>query len=51
MNSVFDRVADGLADHGYAVIDQFLSQQEVDKILLVEEFQSEGTGFKKGRYW
>ena len=47
MNSVFDRVADGLADHGYAVIDQFLSQQEVDAILLMEEFQSEGTGFKK----
>jgi SM-20-related protein len=47
MNSVFDRVADGLADNGYAVIDQFLSQQEVDAILLMEEFQSEGTGFKK----
>jgi SM-20-related protein len=47
MNSVFDRVADGLADHGYAVIDQFLSQLEVDEILLIEEFQSEGTGFKK----
>ena len=47
MNSVFDHVADGLADHGYAVIDQFLSQQEVDAILQIEEFQSEGTGFKK----
>jgi len=47
MNSVFDRVADGLADHGYAVINQFLSQQEVDAILQIEEFQSEGTGFKK----
>src|SRR5688572_20613704 len=47
MNSVFDPVADGLADHGYAVIDQFLSQQEVDAILQIEEFQSEGTSFKK----
>jgi len=47
MNSVFDPVADGLADHGYAVIDQFLSQQEVDAILQISEFQSEGSGFKK----
>lgn len=47
MNPVFDRVADGLADHGYAVIDQFLSQDEVDALLQLEEFQSEGTGFKK----
>ncbi|HEU5291522.1 MAG TPA: 2OG-Fe(II) oxygenase [Cyclobacteriaceae bacterium] len=47
MNSVFDTVADGLADHGYAVIDQFLSQPEVDSILKIEEFQSEGTGFRK----
>jgi SM-20-related protein len=47
MNAVFDTVADGLADHGYAVIDQFLSQQEVDDILKLEEFQSEGTSFKK----
>ena len=47
MNSVFDSVADGLADHGYAVIDQFLSQQEVEAILQIEEFQSDGTGFKK----
>ena len=47
MNSVFDTVADGLADHGYAVIDQFLSQKEVEVILQLEEFQSQGTGFKK----
>ncbi len=47
MNSVFDSVADGLAEHGYAVVDQFLSQQEVDEILRLEEFQSEGATFKK----
>lgn len=47
MNSVFDAVADGLADHGYAVIDQFLGQQEVEAILQVEELQSGSTAFKK----
>jgi SM-20-related protein len=47
MNSVFDTVADGLAEHGFAVIDQFLSQEEVETILQMDEFQSEGTGFKK----
>jgi SM-20-related protein len=47
MNSVFEAVADGLADHGFAVVDQFLSQQEVDVVLQIEEFQSEGAGFKK----
>lgn len=47
MNSVFDTVADGLAEQGYAVVDQFLSQSEVAAILQGKEFQSEGTTFKK----
>ena len=47
MNSGFDSVADGLAEHGYAVMDQFLSQQEVEAILQSKEFQSEGASFKK----
>jgi SM-20-related protein len=47
MNAVFDAVADGLAEHGYAVVNQFLSQQEVDAILQLDEFQSEGESFKK----
>jgi SM-20-related protein len=47
MNSVFDRVADELAEQGYAVVDQFLSQEEVDEVLQLEEFQSEGSSFKK----
>jgi SM-20-related protein len=47
MNSVFDAVADGLAEHGFAVVDQFLSQEEVDAILQTDEFQSGMATFKK----
>jgi SM-20-related protein len=47
MNSVFDAIADGLADQGYAMVDQFLSQSEVDAILLEEEFISGVSHFKK----
>ena len=47
MNEMFDSIADGLADAGYAVIDQFLSQKEVDKILGLTEFQEASTLFKK----
>lgn len=47
MNEVFDAIADGLAEGGYAVADQFLSQQEVDAILQLKGFQSEGESFKK----
>lgn len=36
MNLHFEALADGLATHGYAVVDQFLSQQEVDAILDLE---------------
>lgn len=46
MNPVFDAIADGLAEHGYAVADQFLSQQEVDEILRAGGFQS-NADFKK----
>lgn len=47
MNNVFDSIADGLADRGYAVVDQFLSQPEVGAILQLKEFQSGGESFKK----
>ncbi|HEY3429530.1 MAG TPA: 2OG-Fe(II) oxygenase [Cyclobacteriaceae bacterium] len=47
MNAVFDAVADGLAEHGYAVVNQFLSQTEVDAILQLEEFQKGISSFKK----
>lgn len=46
MNPVFDAIADGLAEHGYAVTDQFLSQPEVDEILKAGDFQTSGD-FKK----
>lgn len=47
MNSQFDTVADSLADHGYAVIDQFLSQPEVEAIRALPEFQDSLSHFKK----
>lgn len=46
MNPVFEAIADGLAEHGYAVKDQFLSQPEVDEILKGGEFQT-SADFKK----
>jgi SM-20-related protein len=47
MNSLFDTIADGLAQHGYATVDQFLSQHEVEGILGLEGFRSAGASFKK----
>jgi SM-20-related protein len=46
MNPVFDAIADGLAEHGYAVEDQFLSQPEIDMILKAGGFQ-DSADFKK----
>ncbi|MBX2964798.1 MAG: 2OG-Fe(II) oxygenase [Cyclobacteriaceae bacterium] len=39
MNPHFEAIADGLAEHGYAVINQFLSQHEVDAILKLEDLR------------
>lgn len=47
MNELFDSIADGLAEHGFAVADQFLSQKEVDAILKLEAFHSGTEAFKK----
>ena len=47
MNSVFNGIADGLAEEGYAVVDQFLSQQEVDAILDLDTFKNGLAQFKK----
>lgn len=47
MNQIFDAIADGLAEHGYAVIDQFLSQTEVDAILESDGFKAGIESFKK----
>lgn len=46
MNPVFDTLADGLAESGYAVADQFLSQPEVDAILQAGGFSTD-SDFKK----
>lgn len=48
MNPVFDAIADGLAEQGYAVADQFLSQPEVTEILESTDFEA-SPDFKKAR--
>ncbi len=40
-------VADGLADQGYAIIDGFLSPEEVQSILQLDGFQNGNSQFKK----
>jgi SM-20-related protein len=47
MTSLFDHVADGLAEHGYAVCDQFLSQSEVRDVVGSGKFQSAAETFRK----
>jgi SM-20-related protein len=47
MIGVFDFIADNLAEHGYAVADQFLSQQEVESILRIPDFKTGIDRFKK----
>jgi SM-20-related protein len=47
MDSVFNTIADGLAEEGYAVADQFLSQQEVNAILDLDTFKNGLAEFKK----
>jgi SM-20-related protein len=47
MNSVFETIADHLAERGYAVADQFLSQDEVNSILSLDEFNNATARFKK----
>ena len=47
MIPVFDAIADDLAEHGYAIADQFLSQIEVSAIISLEDFQKSSQRFKK----
>ena len=47
MTDVFDSVADGLAGPGHCVVDQFLSQTEVQDILALNVFQADESGFRK----
>ena len=56
MNDQFELIADGLAENGYAVIDHFLSNREVDSILdlglfnkeYLNEFRKAGIGKRQG---
>lgn len=47
MEPVFDSIADELAEYGYAVADQFLSQNEVDAILGEDDFKNSIEKFRK----
>jgi SM-20-related protein len=47
VNPIFDVIADNLAEKGYAVVDSFLSQKEVENILNLKEFKSGIEHFKK----
>jgi SM-20-related protein len=47
MTEKFNAIADGLAENGFAVVDQFLSQTEVKDILEIDHFQNGLKSFKK----
>lgn len=47
MNATFDLIADGLAENGYAVVDNFLSDVEVHAILQTDDFKKGAEYFKK----
>ncbi len=47
MLSAFDAIADELAEHGYAVADQFLSQSEGRAILSLNDFRQREERFNK----
>ena len=47
MTPHFETVADGLAEQGFAVVDNFLSGQEVDSILGLDDFKNALLQFKK----
>lgn len=47
MITLFDSIADNLAERGYAVADDFLSPLEVDNILALEHFTQGLDQFKK----
>ncbi|HEX6226773.1 MAG TPA: 2OG-Fe(II) oxygenase [Chryseolinea sp.] len=47
MNLIFEAIADGLAENGYAVADEFLTQGEVKDILNLKEFQTGSEYFRK----
>jgi SM-20-related protein len=47
MNLNFDAVADGLAENGFAVLDNFLSPHEVEEIRSLDVFKNSVNQFKK----
>lgn len=47
MNQLFESIADGLAERGYAIADQFLSQSEVNAIINENEFTDHSKSFRK----
>lgn len=47
MNAVFDLIADGLADQGYAVADAFLDTREVSDIRETDEFRDHLLHFRQ----
>jgi SM-20-related protein len=47
MNETLERIVDGLADQGYAVIDNFLEPEEVKAVLALEAFNDAAASFKK----
>lgn len=47
MNSTFEKIADDIAEQGYAVADHFLNPEEVDAILSIKEFREGLNHFKK----
>jgi len=47
MNPHFETLADGLAEQGFAIVDNFLSAQEVDSIFGLDDFKNALLQFKK----
>jgi len=47
MNEIFNVVSDGLAEKGFAIVDNFLTHAEVKNILRLDEFKSSINNFKK----
>ena len=47
MNQLFETIADGLAEQAFAVVDQFLSQVEVNAIIQENKFIDNEESFRK----
>jgi SM-20-related protein len=47
LQNQFDTIADGLAEKGYAIVDDFLSATEVHQLLQLDDFKNALLQFKK----